>query len=87
MFFDDISVYSSSWKEHLQHLSMTFSILRACQLFVKRTKCEFAQQQINYLGYVISKEGVSMDKEVVAVANWIQPKSLKSLRAFLGLAG
>src|SRR5262245_47704098 len=41
VFFDDILVYSRSWKEHLEHLQITLELLRQNQLFAKRSKCAF----------------------------------------------
>lgn len=88
MFFDDILIYSSSYTEHLQHLRSVLSVLRSNDLHVKRSKCSFATTSVNYLGHVISSEGVAMDSaKVQAVANWPQPRSVRGRRGFLGLAG
>ncbi|XP_071923237.1 uncharacterized protein [Coffea arabica] len=51
VFFDDILIYSQSWDKHLQHLTKVFDTLRQHQLKVKKTKCSFAIEQIEYLGY------------------------------------
>ncbi|XP_071905722.1 uncharacterized protein [Coffea arabica] len=61
VFFDDILIYSCKWKEHLQHLGTVFKLLRNNSLKVKRSKCTFAQQQVDYLGHVINAEGVQAD--------------------------
>lgn len=88
VFFDDILVYSSKWTNHLSHLRETFKILRDNVLYVKQSKCAFGVQQIDYLGHIISQDGVAMDgSKVDAVVNWPQPTTLKGLRGFLGLAG
>lgn len=88
IFFDDILVYSSSMEEHLVHLRLVFEKLKANSLFVKKSKCEFAQKQIEYLGHVISQEGVPADQsKIQAMLNWPQPKTVKALRGFLGLSG
>ena len=55
---------------------------------IKLSKCTFAQQEISYLGHVISAKGVSTDpSKVAAVANWPPPATVKELRGFLGPAG
>lgn len=61
VFFDDILVYSPSEELHLVHLQEVLTILLKHQFFAYRSKCSFAQTQIDYLGYVITQNGVGMD--------------------------
>ena len=56
-FFDDILIFSESYKEHLEHLQLVFEALRKHQLYAKISKCTFAQDRVEYLGYVIPAEG------------------------------
>ena len=87
-FFYDILIYSRSCSEHLQHLQAVFDTLRAHQLKVKHSKCAFATTSVAYLGHIISVDGVAMDGDkVAAVTAWPQPRSVRSLRRFLVLAG
>jgi hypothetical protein len=63
-------------------------MLQQHQLFVKASKCSFAQQHLDYLGHVIGVNGVATDPDKVrAVQQWPEPKNVKQLRRFLGLAG
>ena len=88
VFFDDILIYSRNGEEHLKHVSEVLSILRKHKLYAKKEKCQFGQDQIQYLGHVISTEGVAVDPEkVCAMVEWPKPKTLKALRGFLGLTG
>jgi len=88
VFFDDILIYSSSWSEHLQHVGLVFSALRAHGLYLKRSKCSFGTLSVDYLGHVISADGVAMDSDkVAAVTSWPTPRSPRGVRGFLGLAG
>lgn len=88
VFFDDILIYSKSWEEHLHHLEIIFGLLREHQFFAKRSKCEFGTQQIEYLGHIVSVDGVATDPEKIeAMVGWPVPKSVKELRGFLGLTG
>jgi hypothetical protein len=61
VFFDDILIYRSTLLEHRQHLAKILRVLRDNKLFAKRRKCEFAQQSIEYLGHIISANGVAND--------------------------
>jgi hypothetical protein len=88
VFVDDILIYSKTLLEHQQHLRDVFRLLEQNQLFVKKSKCTFAQQSLEYLGHIISSTGVSTDPtKISAVQNWPRPTNLKQLRGFLGLAG
>ncbi|CAH9118783.1 unnamed protein product [Cuscuta epithymum] len=88
VFFDDILVYSSSWAEHREQLSQVLSILKINQFKANRKKCTFGQPQVEYLGHIISQEGVAMDPaKVNAVISWPRPKTAREVRGFLGLTG
>ncbi|GMJ04788.1 hypothetical protein HRI_004148000 [Hibiscus trionum] len=88
VFFDDILVYSSDLTTHVSHLRLIFEILKTNQLYAKRSKCFFGQTKIEYLGYIISAEGVATNEsKIEAMQNWDLPKNIKSLRGFLGLIG
>ncbi|PKA61698.1 putative mitochondrial protein [Apostasia shenzhenica] len=88
VFFYDILVYSADWISHLHHLETVFLLLRTHHLNVKRSKCLFGVNKVNYLGHIISAEGVEADPEKLeAMKLWPLPKSVKELRGFLGLTG
>jgi len=88
VFFDDILVYSPSYEVHLVKLRTVFNTLRQHVLFAKKSKCNFGEQQVEYLGHLISIQGVSTNpKKVAAVEEWPVPKNIKELRGFLGLTG
>lgn len=88
VFLDDILIYSKDWADFLKHLQEAFEVLRTHKLFVKKGKCAFGVLQIDYLGHVISAQGVSIDMQKVEfVLNWPQPTNLKGLRGFFRLAG
>ncbi|KAL0147487.1 hypothetical protein M9458_057202 [Cirrhinus mrigala] len=87
VYIDDILIYSSSYAEHVQHVRAVLQRLIKHQLYCKMEKCEFHQERIAFLGYIISPEGVAMDeKKVNAVCNWPRPTTLKELQRFLGFA-
>ncbi|KAJ9558601.1 hypothetical protein OSB04_013215 [Centaurea solstitialis] len=88
VFFDDILIYSRSLTEHLEHLRLVFEKLRAEGLYCNRKKCAFGQEQVDYLGHIVSKDGVMADPaKVTAMLAWPIPTNIRELRGFLGLTG
>eukprot|EP00253_Pinus_taeda_P011579 PITA_11579 len=65
IFIDDILIYSRSKEEHEEHLRMVLQTLREHQLYAKLNKCDFYKEEIQYLGHVISKEGIVVDPEKI----------------------
>ncbi|KAL0162053.1 hypothetical protein M9458_041449, partial [Cirrhinus mrigala] len=87
VYMDDILVYSNSYAEHVQHVRSVLQRLVQHKLYAKEDKCQFHQQSIAFLGYIISPEGVAMDEtKVRAIQNWPQPRTLKELQRFLGFS-
>lgn len=79
---------TTHWKEHLTLLKQVFDILSANKFLIKRSKCFFAQLQVEYLGHIVSAKGVAIEpSKIEAVAKWPVPTNLKQLRGFLGLIG
>ncbi|XP_062176260.1 uncharacterized protein LOC133881329 [Alnus glutinosa] len=87
-FFYDILIYSKDLDTHITHLSLALDTLRRNQLFVKLSKCRFGCSEVDYLGHIVSAQGVSADLgKIKAMVDWPFPKTLKALRGFLGLIG
>jgi predicted aspartyl protease len=88
VFFDDILIYSKSMADHMNHLRSVLTVLAQHQLFAKLSKCHFAVAEIEYLGHLISAQGVRADpSKLEAMVDWPVPQTIKSLRGFLGLTG
>lgn len=87
-FMDDILVHTATLDEHIRRLREVFRLLRDNELVIKRSKCAFAQPKIEYLGHVISVDGVATDPaKIEAVQTWPTPTSVRAVRGFLGLTG
>ena len=88
VFFDDILVYSKCLSDHVQHLTQILETMRHHKLYAKQSKCVFGTSQVEYLGHVISAQGVATEpSKIKAMETWPQPKNIKQLRGFLGLTG
>ena len=88
VFIDDILIYSKTKEEHAEHLRIVLEILRKEKLYAKWSKCEFWLKQVQFLGHVIGKEGITVDPaKIEVVASWERPRTPTEVRSFLGLAG
>jgi len=88
VFLDDILIYSKFMEDHRIHLQQVLEVLRINKLYLKASKCSFAQQSLEYLGHIISDKGVATDtSKIQAMLQWPIPTSMTELRAFLGLTG
>ena len=61
VYLDDLIIFSKNFKDHLQHLREVFTCLRNSGLKLKPSKCYFARRKIEFLGHVLSPEGISPD--------------------------
>ena len=87
VYLDDILVVGRTFTEHLANLAKVFSCLRGAGLRLKPSKCHLAATEVEYLGHVVSHQGVTADpKKIKAVQEYPVPMDVKRLRSFLGLA-
>lgn len=87
VYLDDILIFSRTAEEHAKHLRLVLSLLRQHKLHAKLSKCEFWRSEVQYLGHIVSAEGIRMDpKKVEQIKKWPLPRDLAELRSFVGLA-
>ena len=87
VYLDDILIASQSTQEHLEHLQKVAQRLRDAGLRLRPEKCVFATEQVEFLGYTLTTEGVRPNrKNVDAVEDFPRPTSAKDVRRFLGMA-
>ena len=85
VFIDNILIYSENKEEHADHLRMVLEVLREHKLYGKLSKCEFWLDEVQFLGHVISAQGISVDPaKIETMLKW---ETVTEVRSFLGLAG
>jgi hypothetical protein len=86
-YLDDTLIYSDNFEEYQQHVRLLLDAFAKAGLHLKPEKCEFHQQEVKYLGLIISTEGIKLDPEKIrTMQDWEPPSNLKDVRAFLGFA-
>ena len=79
-YLDNILIYSSDIETHLQHLEAIFAWHREVGLKLKREKCNFIKEHLQYLGHIISGKGITPVPEKLVSIN-IMPPSMNSKRS------
>ena len=83
----DILIMSKTKEEHLTHIRQVLFKLQEARFKVNPRKCRFLQTSVEFLGHVISSEGIRpISSRVDCIENWPEPINSSELRAFLGLA-
>lgn len=87
VFVDDIVVYSRTEEEHIALIDWVLKRLKAEGYFAHPRKCLFLQSEVNFLGHVVSRNGLSVQQHKVKdIHDWPTPQSVTDVRRFLGLA-
>ena len=85
VYLDDVIVYAGEFDQALGRLDEVFRRLGSAGLKLNPQKCNLFQEEVSYLGHVVSKEGVGTDPEKTrAIESWPEPKNVSQLRSFLG---
>ena len=86
LYIDDIISYSTNFEEGLDRLGVVFQKLKEAGLTLKSKKCILFQRKVQFLGHVVSEEGISTDPEKIsAIKEWPVPTSVTQLRSFVGI--
>lgn len=84
-YIDDIIIFSKTFSEHLVHLRRLFEVVKAENVQLKFSKCQFAQRSVVYLGFQVAKNSVSpLNSQTRAIEMAAPPKNVRDLRGFLG---
>lgn len=88
VYIDDVIVFSKNLNDHLTDLEQMFLRMRQANLKFKTSKCHLLKKKVNYLGHVITREGIKADPNKIKVIIEIpEPTTKEKLRTFLGICG
>lgn len=88
VYLDDIIIFSTSLQEHLERLRQVFERIRGANLKIQLDKSEFLRKEVQYLGHVITPDGIKPNpNKISAIENFPIPATKKQLKGFLGLIG
>src|SRR5436853_6163123 len=80
VYLDDVTAYSKTFKEHLQHLEEIFKRIEKAGLKINPDKCHFGAQSLQFLGHIITKDGILPDPDKIkAVKEYSVPQNLTQL--------
>ena len=85
-YLDDILITGQTTDEHIKNLNSVLTRLREAGMRLKREKCQFSLQKIEYLGHVISSKGLEpAASKVTAIVDAPSPRNVPQLKSLLGL--
>nr|XP_049466988.1 uncharacterized protein LOC125908330 [Anopheles coluzzii] len=88
VYLDDIIITGNNLKHHLQNISIILKRLSEFNLKIQLDKCEFLKKETEFLGHVITAEGIKPDPtKIEKIKNWKLPTNQKEIKQFLGLIG
>jgi hypothetical protein len=78
VYLDDIWIYSDNPSQHREHIHEVLRRLRLHSLYTKADKCEWHRDSVEFLGYMLSAEGLTMSEEKVqTIRDWPEPWKVK----------
>ncbi|KAG1224000.1 hypothetical protein G6F67_009569 [Rhizopus microsporus] len=87
VYLDDILIFSKTKEEHQQHVHHVLCLLRDAQLIANLKKCEFGKQELIFVGFKITPNGIlPSPAKVDAIRNWPRLSNVQEVRQFMGLA-
>ncbi|XP_045448702.1 uncharacterized protein K02A2.6-like [Melitaea cinxia] len=86
VFLDDILIHDSCLDSHIDTVNRVLQILKGNGLKIKKQKCDFLCEEVKYLGFIVSSEGVRVDSEKIKPILEISPPcNVSELKSFLGM--
>lgn len=88
VYLDDILIFSTSLKEHIQAINEIFQILEKKNFKIQIDKCNFVKKETEFLGHILTKEGIKPNPNKIAIIEkLLLPRTEKQIKSFLGITG
>ena len=85
LYLDDILVFGTDFQSTLDNLELVLQRFRSANLKLKGSKCRVMVTSLEFLGHIVSRDGISCDPAKVAcVESWATPTTIKEVRSFCG---
>src|ERR1043165_5449033 len=86
VYIDDIIIYSKTFEEHMVHVEKVLQKLKEANLMLKLKKCKWCEQNIEFLGHIVGRDGLKPDPaKIEKIKNIREPRDITGIRSFLGL--
>jgi len=88
VYLNDVIVFGRNFKKQLYRLDEVFARLQSAKLKLKPSKCSLFERSVEFLGHVISENGIAMqDEKISAIRNWPPCRNVTEVQFFMGLTG
>ena len=72
-------------EDHRKHVKEVLRRLRAHRLYAREDKCEFHKTELEFLGFILTQDGLKMSSDKVKVIlEWPEPRKVRDIQSFLG---
>lgn len=88
VYIDDIVIFGENEEKHFENLEKVFTTFESANLKVQLDKSEFLKEEIEFLGFMVSTNGIKPNlKKIQSILEFPPPQTLKDLRSALGMFG
>ena len=88
LYLDNVIVFSKNFESHLEWLAKVCQRFSAARLKLRPEKCQLFQQEVHYLGHMVSRHGIATEPaKISAVKDWKTSQCTQEVKSFLGFVG